>query len=57
MLWVKERHLKESDRAKQFTLNAVAVADAHIMCAINVVQRADMAKQQLFAITTGKQKL
>jgi hypothetical protein len=57
MLWVKERHLKENGRVKQFTLNAVAVADARIMCAINGVQLADMAKQQLFAITTGKQKL
>ena len=56
-MWEKALHQWASARERQFTSYAGAVADEHIMCAINVVPLADSEKPQLLDGTNGEQKL
>ena len=56
-MWEKALHQWASARERQFTSYVGAVADAHIMCAINVVLLADSEKPQLLDGTNGEQRL
>jgi len=55
--WEKERHQWASAKAKLFILNAGAVEDALIMCAISVVRLVATVKPQPLGIMLGRERL